>query len=393
MRRALDALRGLGVRLRGLSPRRRNALVAGVSALLVLAVATTLLVTVTRPGSQTQRIAIEPTSTDTATATSSPTLTPRPTATHTRSPGQPPVVVHAPPPPPVPTAPPNPTSNFCPTPTPLPSPTATVTPTATAAPTATATATGAPAAMARLALAPQCQTCPYYAGNNPSQSQIRAALITAAATYHLPQNLLFAVAWQESRWHEDVTSCDGGIGLMQVQYYTYPWLNQQAIPACGLSATGYDPYNLQGNADLGAKYLAYLSCYYSYWGDEGNNSTSVSVGNPQPYTEAWYYQQAHVPYPDAGASGMCAAVYGANAEYPDLPSALASSVWDCPYNATASQPACTQNGSQPMLLEMTLSAYNEGPGNTNNGISNCWYVAGVVSKIVQFSSGALPVPS
>ena len=389
MRRALDALRGLGTGLRSLSPRRRNALVAGVSALLVLAVATTLLVTVTRPGSQTQRIAIEPTSTDTATATSSPTLTPRPTATHTRSPGQPPVVVHAPPPPPVPTAPPNPTSNFCPTPTPLPAPTATATATSTA--TATAIATGSPAATARLG--PLCQTCPYYAGNNPSQSQIRAALITAAATYHLPQNLLFAVAWQESKWHEDVTSCDGGIGLMQVQYYTYPWLNQQAIPACGLGATSYDPYNLQGNADLGAKYLAYLSCYYSYWGDEGDNSTSVSVGNPQPYTEAWYYQQAHAPYPDAGASGICAAVYNANTEYPDLPSAIASSVWDCPYNATASQPACTQNGSQPMLLEMTLSAYNEGPGNTNNGISNCWYVAGVVSKIVQFSSGALPVPS
>lgn len=244
-------------------------------------------------------------------------------------------------------------------------------------------------------LAPNCQTCPYYTGNNPSQSQIRAALVTAASTYHLPQNLLFAVAWQESKWHEDVTSCDGGIGLMQVQYYTYPWLNQQVIPACGLIATSYDPYSLQGNANLGAKYLAYLSCYYSYWGNEGNNSSSVTPSNPQQWTEAWYYQQANVPYPAAAAGGICAAVFNANAEYPDLPSTLSTStnVWDCPYNATASQPACTQGGSQPTLLEMTLSAYNEGPGNTDNGISNCWYVAGVVNNVIQFSSGALPVPS
>ena len=62
--------------------------------------------------------------------------------------------------------------------------------------------------------------CPYYSGNNPSQSAIRAALNSAADAYHLPRNLLLAVAWQESRWHEDVLSGDGGIGLMQLQYYT-----------------------------------------------------------------------------------------------------------------------------------------------------------------------------
>jgi soluble lytic murein transglycosylase-like protein len=65
-----------------------------------------------------------------------------------------------------------------------------------------------------------CVPCPYYSGNNPSQSAIRAALNSAADAYHLSRNLLLAVAWQESRWHEDVLSCDGGIGLMQVQSYS-----------------------------------------------------------------------------------------------------------------------------------------------------------------------------
>ncbi len=120
-----------------------------------------------------------------------------------------------------------------------------------------------------LAVPSSCVTCPYYKGNNPSQSQIATALANAAAKYGLPPNLLKAVAWQESRWHEDVTSCDGGIGLMQIQYYTYPWLNQQAVPECGLKITTDDPYTLAGNADLGAKYLKYLACFWNYWGTVG----------------------------------------------------------------------------------------------------------------------------
>ena len=40
---------------------------------------------------------------------------------------------------------------------------------------------------------------------------------------------------------------------MQIQYYTYPWLNGQSVPECGLSSTNYDPNTLQGNADLGGQ--------------------------------------------------------------------------------------------------------------------------------------------
>ena len=152
-------------------------------------------------------------------------------------------VVKAPPPPPVPTAPPSPTATSCPTATalPIPTPTNTAIPSPTNTTTATATGTSGQTAF----FTGDCQQCPYYSGDNPSQSEISSALYAAADLYHLPRNLLLAVAWQESKWHEDVTSCDGGIGLMQIQYYTYPWLNSQSVPECGLAATNYDPTTSQ----------------------------------------------------------------------------------------------------------------------------------------------------
>ncbi|HEX8034777.1 MAG TPA: transglycosylase SLT domain-containing protein, partial [Ktedonobacterales bacterium] len=247
MAAALRMLTYLTDRLRRLVPRQRYALwIVGISAICILALASTLLVmrglSGALPSSPPLAVATS-TATDTVVATNTQAATH--TATNTRQP-TPVSVVHAPPPPPVPTRAPSP-----PTATPCPTATATAKP---AAPTATAT-TAAPPPTATTAaafsgsqqplgmtLSSACQSsCPTYTGNNPSQSQIRAALYTAADTYHLPRNLLLAVAWQESRWHEDVTSCDGGIGLMQLQYYTWPWLNSQSVPACGLTATNYDP--------------------------------------------------------------------------------------------------------------------------------------------------------
>ena len=233
-----------------------------------------------------------------------------------------------------------------------------------------------------------CAPCPYYRGNNPSQAQIAAALDTAASQYGLPRYLLYADAWQESHWHEDVLSCDGGIGLMQLQYYTWPWLNQQVVPQCGLTATNYDPATLQGNASLGAKFLKWISCYYSYWGDEtpGTNTcgSGTSPSDPAPYTIACYYKRAGLPYPDASnPAGYCPTVFNDpnNPWYAALPSTTADP-WSCPYSATT---------GDPTLLDITLSAYNEGPGNTNTyGIQNWWYVQSVEGYIPQFASGALP---
>jgi len=269
----------------------------------------------------------------------------------------------------------------CPTPTPLPVPTDTST-TPSAVP-ATDTPTDTPAAGTP---GVTCTACPYYKGDNPAQSAILQALATAATTYQLPINLLQAVAWQESRWHEDVLSCDGGIGLMQIQYYTYPWLNAQAIPTCGFGVTDYDPYTLQGNADLGAKLLRWLSCFYSYWGDNGG----ASLQQPGAYTIAWYYQQAGLQYPDtltatggANVSSFCAAVFNDpnRPEFAALPATTADP-WSCPYSAKT---------GDNTLLDMTLSAYNEGAGYTDQyGIQNEWYVQGVEGWIPQFANGSLP---
>lgn len=237
-----------------------------------------------------------------------------------------------------------------------------------------------------------CNSCPYYSGNNPSTSAIASALATAANKYNLPVNLVKAVAWQESKWHEDAYSCDGGIGLMQVQYYVYDWLNQQDHPACysayNIHASSDDPYTLQGNADLGAKYLAYLACYYSFWGgyDYDINGNPHSLTNPTKYTAAWYYQQAALPYPDgSNPSGLCATDFTSNPynfKYGGLPASQANEVWSCPYNATA-----TDN----TLLDLIVSAYNEGPGNVDKyGINNTWYIAGVYSFVPIFASGSMP---
>ncbi len=268
--------------------------------------------------------------------------------------------------------------------------TATVEATATATPSVTDTpATTATADQGQATPTVSCATCPVYLGNNPDQATIAAALETAALKYGLPTNLLKAVAWQESRWHVDVLSCDGGIGLMQIQYYTYPWLNSIVEPACDLAATNDDPYTLEGNADLGAKYLKWLSCFYSYWGDNGGASPT----NPGAYTIAAYYQQAGLQYPDAlnadgtvNSNSFCAAVYNDpnHPEYAALPSTT-NDVWSCPYSATT---------GDNTLLDMTLSAYNEGAGYTDQyGIQNPWYVSGVEGWIPQFASGALPVAS
>jgi len=399
----------------GSTARKRAFAVGG--ALLALLIISVVVFASMSADPAPQRVAqrAQPTATATDTATPSPTVKPtvkpttRPTARPTARPAVKPVPT-LPPPPPVPTQPAtpvgtNPTSQFCPTPTPLPTPTATATtaPTATtAAPTATATATvPAPTASASttggatasvggyigLAVPSSCVTCPYYAGNNPSQAQIATALANAAAQYGLPVNLVKAVAWQESHWHEDVTSCDGGIGLMQVQYYVYSWLNQVSIPSatgCGMSATNYDPYKLQDNADLGAKYLKYLYCYYSFWGsyDYDINGNPHTLSNPSKWTADWYYQQAQLPYPDSSQpNSLCAAVFNQNGYYAAMPSST-SDPWSCPFSATA---------GDTTVLDITVSAYNEGPGTINQyGINNMWYVDGVEGYIPQFASGALP---
>lgn len=109
---------------------------------------------------------------------------------------------------------------------------------------------------------PAC-TAPTYSGSQASRSQVKTALANAAAkTYwptsapdiKIPLNLVKATAWQESGWQSNIIACDGGIGLMQVMPATAEWMNQRF-------GQSYDVRDHQGNAYLGANYLAWLTKY------------------------------------------------------------------------------------------------------------------------------------
>lgn len=415
----------------GLRAQPRARLVAASAALCILALAASLLVLMAQQPHLPAQLAEQtapipsPTASPTATPTHTPTAAPTPTAT--LQPAPPPVTkkvsgiplrVPAPPPslPPRPVAPP--TATPCPTATPAPTGTATPTATPTVTPTATSTATPSPTATTLALAVPRsaCTPCGVYAGTNPSQSAIRAALDAAAARYGLPTNLLYGVAWQESQWHEDVESCDGGIGLMQVQYYTYPWLNSLSQPECGLTATQYnDPRNsVQDNAYLGAKFLKWLQCLYAYNSPNGGTASAPVNGG-----SAYNYQQAGLAYPDTqklggapitavcaqgsggtpaptaapSSCGLCLTLYQRNGNgptdtlYQDLP-ASAVTPWACPFDP--------QKGvGDYELLDLVLSAYNAGPGSISNCscVPNLGYVGAVEYWITEFRNGLLPKSS
>jgi hypothetical protein len=263
--------------------------------------------------------------------------------------------------------------------------------------------------------AASCTPCGTYAGNNPSQAAIQAALDAAAQKYGLPNHLLYAVAWQESRWHEDVESCDGGVGLMQIQYYYQDYFNSLSVSACGVSVTSDNIYTLAGNADLGAKYLRYLECYFAY-----NMQAGGTLSAPGTNSSGYYYRQAGLAFPDTqtlsgkaladcvapgpgtptptlGTCSLCHTLYSNNTNgptttlYQDLNDpAGGGQIWSCPYN-----PA---NGiTYYELLDLTLSAYNEGATAVNNELAAGQaphnlnsYVGPVESIVTAFAQGALP---
>ncbi len=213
------------------------------------------------------------------TATMHPTV-PKAPPTATPIPHPLPVPPNAPPPahnpaPPPPPAIPTPT-HVPPTATPLP-PTATpIPPTAThcpagstgcgvSAPTPTAT-TGTPgvtptsvATVMPTATPGPCQSggAPYYTTPTatPTTATISQTISAAATRNGIPALLQDAIAWQESGWQQNIVACDGGIGLMQLMPATVTWLN-------AYYGVNDDPTTLDGNAGLGAGYIAYYANYY-----------------------------------------------------------------------------------------------------------------------------------
>ncbi len=113
--------------------------------------------------------------------------------------------------------------------------------------------------------------------------QVRHMLYQAATRHHLPAKLLLAIAWQESGWTQHVIAWDGGIGVMQLMPYTAMGINS------GIGQM-LDPYDLQGNLDLGATYLQWL--WQNFHGDlpkviSGYNEGGWAVRHRGIYN--WHY--------------------------------------------------------------------------------------------------------
>jgi hypothetical protein len=359
---------------------RRILLIAlGVACLLAVSCSALVFLSLRDPAASVNLVKTTATTTLAATTASPaimPTVTPQKTKTTTGGKtvsSKPVSVPHPPPPPPPP--PPTPTATPCAAPTAAPAPTAT--PVASASPSAAAATSGAQTGVALLAthLSSPCTPCGQNAGNNPSQSQIRAALDAAADRYGLPRNLVYGFAWQESRWHQDVDACDGGVGLMQIQYYYEDYFNHSSVlngSGCGVSDSSYDIQTLSGNAYLGAKVIKYLSCYYKRIASDK-------------------YQTAGLGYPDtASAPSLCAQLYDSNTNgptttlYQDLPSSVAEG-WSCPLDPT-------QGITSAEVLDYSVSAYNAGQTAIYNCgcIPNLGYVGAVEYWTTQFRQGILP---
>jgi len=197
-----------------------------------------------------------------------------------------------------------------------------------------------------------------------TEQQTDQALKQAATAYQVPVRLLYSLASDESGRREWVVSCSSDAGLLQIKIIQWRALAIQVIPACGLTATTDSPWTLQGNANLGAKLVAWYLCYYGYAGDTGGTVTT-----PGAYTVAWYYQQAHLAWP----STLCQAVYDdpKQPEYADLHvSTTQGEQLACPYSAKS---------VDSTYLEVVISAYNEGFGTmSQSGITNWRYVNDII---------------
>jgi soluble lytic murein transglycosylase len=106
-------------------------------------------------------------------------------------------------------------------------------------------------------------------GSNPHQ--VDALLRRAAAFYHLPANLVIAIARQESGFRQHVIAKDGGIGVMQLMPYTASWINT-------MTGAERDPYKLHDNIFMGVFYVHMLSDTF-HW----NTIKLISAYNEGPW--------------------------------------------------------------------------------------------------------------
>jgi len=77
----------------------------------------------------------------------------------------------------------------------------------------------------------------------PTPAEVNAAIAESSGRHAVPQRLVEAVAWQESRFNQAAVSPRGAVGVMQL------------LPGTA-SSLGVDPSDLRSNVDGGVAYLA-----------------------------------------------------------------------------------------------------------------------------------------
>jgi soluble lytic murein transglycosylase-like protein len=175
----------------------------------------------------------------------------------------------------------------------------------------------------------QLPACAHYDKTTPvSTAKVKAALKTAAARIYWPGTaptlklnypLVKAVAWQESGWKSNIHNCDGGSGVMQVMPDTVTMVNNRF-------GTTYDASKLQGNADAGANYLAWLTLWVS------NNyfakSLDLSTGKCKT-TTSWCLLNVVIAGYNAGQGSIEAAAASKNLPNPGYVRAVRALMTRC----------------------------------------------------------------
>ena len=111
-----------------------------------------------------------------------------------------------------------------------------------------------------------------------------------ARNYRLDPALLAAVIYAESKFHADVRSKSGAIGLMQLEPATAKGI---AIHTGGSAFRVSDLYNPEINVRYGAWYLRHLLDKY---GDERTALAAYNAG--QENVDSWVAGNRGIPFPE-----------------------------------------------------------------------------------------------
>lgn len=91
-------------------------------------------------------------------------------------------------------------------------------------------------------------------GPYPTPQTLDAGTVgSVGASAGAPSSLTQAVGWNESGFNNDLVSSTGAVGVMQIEPYTWSYINQILTPGAPL-----DPYSATDNVRAGALYLHHL---------------------------------------------------------------------------------------------------------------------------------------